>query len=134
MTLGGSRVMRITACLISAALILPLRVFAQTEPDNTVGAAGSEPSSTGLQEVLVTAQRRSESGQSVPISIAAFDASQLQEQGATGTSDLSVLVPGVTLQRSGEDESIYIRGLGNSAGTAVPIFLDGVYQAFPVAN
>src|SRR3984957_10908778 len=131
---GGSRVMRITACLVSAVLILPLRVLAQGESDQIAAPAGGAQSAAGLQEVVVTAQRRAESGQSVPISIAAFDAPQLQAAGATGTGDLSLLVPGLTLQRSGSAEQIFIRGLGNAAGTAVPIFVDGVYQAYPAAN
>jgi iron complex outermembrane recepter protein len=126
--------MRITACLVSAVLILPLRVLAQGESDQIAAPAGGAQSAAGLQEVVVTAQRRAESGQSVPISIAAFDAPQLQAAGATGTGDLSLLVPGLTLQRSGSAEQIFIRGLGNAAGTAVPIFVDGVYQAYPAAN
>ncbi len=128
--------------LVSAALALPLRVMAGT-PGSVSDAPAAEAApaesadseqSVGLSEVVVSARRHSESGQTVPISIAAFDAAQLQSAGASSTSDLPLLVPGVTLQVSGQAAMIYIRGLGNAAGTAVPIFVDGVYQAYPTAG
>src|SRR4051812_27198899 len=72
--------------LASAALALPLRALADTPgapaseatPADAAGSESAAPESSGLGEVVVTAQRRSESGQSVPISIATFDAAQLQ--------------------------------------------------------
>jgi iron complex outermembrane recepter protein len=128
--------------LAFAALALPLRAVADTPnsvsdaPAAEVAPAESADSeqSAGLGEVVVSARRHSESGQTVPISIAAFDAAQLQSAGASSTSDLPLLVPGLTLQVSGQAEMIFIRGLGNAAGTAVPIFVDGIYQAYPTAG
>ena len=121
--------------LASAALALPLSaIAADVTADDSADSQPESSETAGLGEVVVTAQRHSESGQSVPISIATFDAAQLQSAGAKSTSDLPLLVPGVTMQRSGQSEMIFIRGLGNAAGTAVPIFVDGVYQAYPAAG
>lgn len=130
---------------VLATLWLPVPAAAATPLQNASNLSStsaqakdrskSAPQSTSeLTEVVVTAQRRSQSEQNVPIAITAYVASQLRAEGASNTGDLPLLVPGIAVQRSGNYEYIFIRGIGNSSGTAVPIFVDGVYQAFPSAN
>src|SRR5262252_4902953 len=51
-------------------------------------AAPDTASAAGLQEVVVTAQRRSENAQNVPIAITAFSAEQLQQLNVTNFDDL----------------------------------------------
>ncbi len=93
-----------------------------------------------LQEVIVTAQKRQQNIQTVPIAISAFTSRQLHEQGVTSLAQLSAQTPGVTLDAgspfSGDSSvlSASIRGIGQSdfainINPAVGVYLDGVYLA-----
>jgi len=88
-------------------------------------AAAAPPTGAGLQEIVVTAQRRSESAQKVPVAIQSFDAGKLTAVAASSSQDLPSLVPGLTLQiGGGGSESIFIRGVGN--GGTVLKYVDGI--------
>jgi len=86
-----------------------------------------------LEEVVVTAQKRSQSVQDVPIAINAFDASFLQTTGVQNLEGLEQFTPGFTADTLGVTQPIYaIRGIGSgglSIGTdpAVGIYTDGIY-------
>jgi iron complex outermembrane recepter protein len=87
---------------------------------------------TELQEIVVTAQRRAENIQDVPVSIAAYSQDQMDAQGVRTMDDVSRLTPGITFQRlgaytnyNGEDSEIAIRGIESNAGPATTgIYLD----------
>jgi iron complex outermembrane recepter protein len=73
-------------------------------------------SSGGIQEVVVTAQRRSENAQDVPIAIQAFTGDTLQQLNVTNFDDLLRYLPNVTAPSAGPGQGqIFMRGL--SAGT-----------------
>ncbi len=106
--------------------------------------AGAEPADAnageGLQEIVVTAQRRAESLQDVPISISAFSAEAITEQGVGNLASLSRLAPNVNLDGgtpfSGSTAviSATIRGIGSddfafNIDPGVGIYLDGIYLA-----
>ncbi|MEH6828729.1 TonB-dependent receptor [Parasphingorhabdus sp.] len=122
-----------TATLMSgAALALAMPAFAQTAP--------AEQAQGGIQEIVVTAQKRSENVQNVPIAISAFTAEALTERAVTSVASLSNLAPNVTLDAgtpfSGSSAvlSAYIRGIGANdfafnIDPGVGIYLDGVYLA-----
>jgi len=77
---------------------------------------GAEASASGIQEVVVTAQRRTENAQDVPIAIQAFSGEMLQELNVTNFDDLIKHLPNVTASSQGPGQSnIYMRGL--SSGT-----------------
>ena len=88
----------------------------------------------GLEEILVTATRRSERLQDVPISIIAFNQEKMDAQGVRNIDDLSRLSPGVSFQRNGmsstgnyndESSDINIRGVDSTAGTSTTgIYID----------
>ena len=88
----------------------------------------------GLEEIVVTATRREERLQDVPISISAFGQEKLDVQGLRGIDDLSRLSPGVTFWRNGfsstgnyndEGSDINIRGVDSTAGTSTTaIYID----------
>src|SRR5581483_7526669 len=85
--------------------------------------------SAGLEEIVVTAQRRQERVQDVPISISAFGAEQMDTQGVRSIDDIARLTPGITFQRAdarnGADSTISIRGIASSAGAATTgIYID----------
>jgi outer membrane receptor protein involved in Fe transport len=100
--------------------------------DTAPQAAGA---STGeLQEVVVTAQRRSERLMDVPMTIQAFTQETLDQQGLRSVDDLTRVAPGVTFLRNGmsssgnyndEDSDISIRGIDSTAGAATTgIYVD----------
>ena len=89
---------------------------------------------TGIADIIVTAQRREENLQDVPISVSAFNAEQLRAQGTTDISRLEGLVPGFTFGRAGSDARPAMRGVrtenvGVNGDTTIGFFVDGVYQS-----
>ena len=98
-------------------------------------AAKDESADTndGLEEIVVTAQRREESAQDTPIAVAAFNADQLTKAGVLASEDLPSVVPGLSLRANGARANIYLRGVGNltaNSPSAVLTFIDGIYQPF----
>lgn len=98
-----------------------------------------------IEEVTVTAQRRAENVQDVPISISAFTATDLQERAVGDVSQLSNISPNVTLDAgtpfsgSGTVLAAYIRGIGQNdfafnLDPGVGVYLDGVYLARTVGS
>jgi iron complex outermembrane receptor protein len=94
----------------------------------------------GLAEIVVTAERRSENIQSVPIAVSAFTADQLQARNLTDVRTLGAISPGVNLDAGAPfsgDRSVLsasIRGVGQddfafNLNPAVGVYLDGVYLA-----
>jgi len=94
----------------------------------------------GIAEIVVTAQKRAENVQDVPIAISAFTAEALSERAVTSVASLSNISPNVTLDAgtpfSGSSAvlSAYIRGIGANdfafnIDPGVGIYLDGVYLA-----
>ncbi len=109
-------------------------IAAQARPEPTAGREAQ------LQEIVVTAQKRRQNIQSVPIAITAFTGGQMQAKGLTSLQSLSKLTPGVTLDAgspfSGDSSvlSASIRGIGQSdfainTNPAVGVYLDGIYLA-----
>ena len=89
---------------------------------------------TGITDIVVTAQRREENLQSVPISVSAFGATEIAAKGLNDVSRLEGLVPGFTFGRSGTDARPAIRGVrtenvGINADTTIGFFVDGIYQS-----
>ncbi len=112
----------------------------------------SESASGGLSEVVVTATRREERLQDVPISVSAFSQEKIDSQGLRNIDDLTRLSPGIAFQRNGngssanyndENSDINIRGIDSQAGTSTTgIYIDdtpvqsrhigfGAVNAFP---
>jgi iron complex outermembrane recepter protein len=103
-----------------------------TEP----GLADAEQSDTGgITEITVTAQRRDQSMQDVPISITAAGAETLANMGIRSTGDLSTLAPAVTFAVGLGGGAPTMRGVGGTgAGTdeaANSLYIDGVYMPSP---
>ena len=92
------------------------------------------PESIALEELVVTAQRRAENVQSVPISITAVSAAELKRNGVNDVSRLEMITPGFTFGRSGSDARPAIRGVRTETVSApndptIGFYLDGVYQS-----
>lgn len=115
--------LRASQAAILSSLIYAAPAFAQEEAgDETVG-----------NEIVVTAQKRSESVQDVPISIAAFNEETLEKANVATVLDLGRVATNFQTVRSSSTGStrIGIRGVGSLANTliepSVAVFVDGVY-------
>lgn len=86
-----------------------------------------------LEEVVVTARKRAESLQDVPMAVSAFNASQLQDAQIDNIVDLERMSPNVTLtETSGLNAgsiAVFMRGIGNDPGfdQGVGIYVDDIY-------
>jgi iron complex outermembrane receptor protein len=107
---------------------------AQTQPTPAQAQTQPTPEESGqLEEIVVTAQRREESAQRVPISLQTFSSDTLDQLAVRNTEDLTSLVGGMVIQPTAARPAIFLRGVGtNSANTtpAVLTFIDGVYYPF----
>lgn len=86
-----------------------------------------------LEEVLVTAQKRVESLQEVPSSIAAVDGTTIEKMGVENLEDLTSYVPNIHFTETGLGTQMRIRGIGsdNSQGfeQSVGVYKDGIYHS-----
>ncbi|MEO0030531.1 MAG: hypothetical protein RIS94_289 [Pseudomonadota bacterium] len=106
----------------------------------TPALAQDATNDTGIGEIIVTAQKRAENIQNVPIAITAVTAQALKDQNINSVADLSKLAPNVQLDSSAPIFSSsqiltgFIRGIGqndvsSSLEPGVGIYLDGVILA-----
>ncbi|MEH6571380.1 MAG: TonB-dependent receptor, partial [Halioglobus sp.] len=84
-----------------------------------------------LEEVIVTARKREEAIQDVPVSITAFTGNQLRDAGITNLKDLGYQTPGVQIDQSSAAQ-IWIRGIGqrddgSRIDAPVGVYIDGLY-------
>jgi iron complex outermembrane receptor protein len=110
---------------------IPLLLRALTLPVlATAGLAAAQPQ---LEEVLVTAEKRTQSINDVPLSVAALAGDDIEVGKITNLNDVAFRTPGLTFNQFNVGEPrIYIRGIGNSSDSAasdpaVGVFLDEVY-------
>lgn len=93
--------------------------------------AKRRPSSRIVEEVIVTAQKREEDVQDVPIMINAFSGEKLDAFGVESTADLAKITPGLTYTYTYGYSVIYIRGVGTdaflpNADPSVATYIDGI--------
>lgn len=111
----------------AGAILMPAQVWAQ---DTAQSASAQSPS--GLDEIIVTANRREERGQDVPIAITALTPERLQQQGINKEQDLQASVPSLVVgpngQGSRDSNSFTIRGQGATfqASPGVVVYLNEV--------
>jgi iron complex outermembrane receptor protein len=88
-------------------------------------------SSGTLEEILVTARKRSESMQTIPIAVSALTGQDLLDRGISNTKELTKIIPSLEI-REGQANQIYIRGIGERTGfarvdPAVGVYLDDLF-------
>jgi iron complex outermembrane receptor protein len=86
----------------------------------------------GLEEIIVTAQKREQGLQDVPISVQAFDRQSIDNLGAQDIGDLGIFTPNVDIGRGANQPRYAIRGIGTNdfgigSDPAVGVYVDGVY-------
>lgn len=85
-----------------------------------------------LEEVLVTATKREQSLQEIPLSVTAVSGEKLDETGVENLADLTALVPNIHFTQTGISTQMRIRGIGsdNSQGfeQSVGVYVDGIFR------
>ena len=96
-----------------AALLLTTMISAPGWAQSTPAPAAA-PQEVGIEEIVVTAQKRSESLQKVPISVQAINGEQLKQLNITNADDYIKFLPSVSVQKSGPGFSpVYFRGVAS---------------------
>jgi len=102
----------------------------------SAGAAAQGGSSYRLEEIIVTATKRAQNIQDVPISIQSLSGDTLKERGVEALPDLVAVVPSINFGNQGGSNTIILRGVGTLGGTvgnepSVATYVDGVYNPNP---
>ncbi|MBD8526513.1 TonB-dependent receptor [Pseudoxanthomonas sp. CAU 1598] len=121
------------AAAVALALLVPV-AQAQSE-----GGEGAKKDNTSLAEITVTARKREETIQDVPVAVTAYTAEALDVLDIADIGDLNAFVPNLTIyaaRGSSSTVTAYIRGIGQSdplwgVDPGVGIYLDDVYIARP---
>ena len=117
---------------------LPLILITQTlVADESVNQSSSvEVNSLTIDEIIVTAEKRTESLQDVSKAVSVFDADELETKNITDFVGLSAIAPGVTVAKNeGYKTIISIRGVGDEtnqnaiAAPSVALHMDGIFIA-----
>ncbi len=121
------------AALLGSTCIVP--AYAQEAVADPQPTAGAQTTDAAADEIVVTAQRRSERVQDVPIAISVVSGDQLQRQQVTQLTDLSRTTTALQFGAvsGGGGSGAFVRGIGTaalsrSAEGAVGIVVDGVVQ------
>jgi iron complex outermembrane receptor protein len=129
MSLGSVRLKRAGVC---SAALFATTMFTGVTHAQAQAQAPSGPGSTALEEVVVTAQKRSENLQDVPVSIQALGGEKLEQLQVSGFVDYVKYLPSVSFTTSGPGfGQVYMRGVasggdGNHSGSlpSVGVYLD----------
>lgn len=112
----------------------PILQLSQTRLALAIGAlvTWNTAAAAVLEEVVVTAQKREQSLQDVPISLSVVGGTDIDDFALRDFSDLSTQIPNFFVQDTPGNYAIYIRGMGSTAGNlafeqTVGLFVDGVY-------
>jgi len=119
-------------CTITALALLPAQAWAQNA--HVDGASVQGEAGEGLQDIVVTAQRRSERMQDVPVAITAATGARLDAIAIRSTQDLGIVTPGLSVPQTNGFAQPRVRGIGttsNGPGIENPVatYVDGVYFA-----
>lgn len=130
------------AGIICGASLFALSVSAAAEAQGGTAPAPGAPqsqardgSSPGIDDIIVTAQRRAENLQDVPVAISAFTGETLEKLAVQEFTQLAALTPGVVLTSQNGSLSTNVRGVGGNVGgpgieLQTAVYLDDVYFSF----
>lgn len=126
---NASNKTKLVCGLLLGTVLTSASAFAQE-----TNAAGTADNNMGqLQEIVVTAQRRSENVQNVPIAISAFSGASLKSGGVTSVLDLGHADPSLQANFNQGVAYPFLRGIGNIAAgvvgneSSVAVYVDDMY-------
>jgi outer membrane receptor protein involved in Fe transport len=89
-----------------------------------------ESSDTRLEEIVVTAQKKEQGLSEVPISIQVLSSERITDMGVSSWEEIAQYVPGLTVAKGVQEQSIYLRGVGSGTNKgfeqSVTQFVDGM--------
>ncbi|MEG3182773.1 TonB-dependent receptor [Novilysobacter erysipheiresistens] len=128
-------VLAVAAALVAGTGQLRAQEVRQAQETPSVAPTGEDPETTTLAGITVTAQKREEALQDVPIAITVLPEQLLQDTGVRDIKDLQLLVPGLTVTstQSAVQTTARIRGIGTVGDnpgleSSVGVVIDGVYR------
>ncbi|WP_374281106.1 TonB-dependent receptor [Novosphingobium sp.] len=131
-----ARLLSTVAVMGLAAAVVPATAMAQNAQERPEAQADASENE-GLEAIVVTAQRRTENLQNVPLSVVAVGAEQLRSSGVQTLEAVNRLAPNVVVERVGlfpGAASLSIRGVGYAGIESftdpdVAVYTNGIYQA-----
>lgn len=126
-----------------ATTAFPSGAYGQSQSASDLNQTAVAPQDSaqdaGIADIVVTAQRREQNLQDVPLSVTALDSAAIDQSGVGGTQQLQQAVPGLVSYQRSVAFVPYIRGVGsNQTGSgiesSVAVYLDGVYQGAKAGN
>lgn len=134
----GSLIWAVIAALIVSIAVVQNSVAAENAVNSEDGTAKE---TTGLEEVIVTATRRQEDLQSIPVAVTAFTGETLEELGVWEAPDLAKYTPSLNVQgpyRAVKPQfslrGVVNNGVNANTVSAVGIYVDQVYLNSPVSQ
>lgn len=136
----GTRISR-SRCVGLPALVMAAIAVAHTAPVQAEDGPANSPvaadsSAAALNEIVVTASKRSEPLSKAPIAVSALSQDQLTSAGVVGLQDLTSAVPSVEMKMVAVNDSleVTVRGITNNdfnpgGSPAVATYVDGIYLA-----
>lgn len=126
---------QVSLCAIAMTMAAPAYAADNATPDQAADQPANGP---GIAEIIVTATKRSENLQIVPVAVSAIPANVLQAKGVFETSDLSNTMPNLQVSSpyGQQQPNFSVRGVGvgtefnANAASPVGVYVDEVYQAF----
>src|SRR5262245_28021514 len=119
-----SAVIRASTSLLAGGALTTLVLFS---PETR-----AQSQEVALEQVVVTAQKRRESIQEVPISAQVLSAQTLAQQNINSLVDVAQITPSLHIGISGRTNELYIRGIGSGANQSfdqsVGVFIDDIYH------
>lgn len=115
-------------------LFLASSLIAMAAPAWRAYAADAAPPSNQIEEVIVTAERRSTKLLETPVAVSSVSGATMQTRHLQTLADLTTQMPGVQFAQGNTNTYVTIRGIGNGtnlqgADPGVAFHLDGVYLA-----
>jgi iron complex outermembrane receptor protein len=120
-----------------------------SESDEELADRAAQPTSgdapaadrRGIEEIEVTATRRQQASQDIPISLVAFDGTELEAARVTDIRDLADYTPNLEIKTAtgASNPTLFIRGIGlndfnSNASSSVAVYSDGVYMNSPAGQ
>jgi len=129
----------IAACALCAVLSMSGVHAQDTAPESasekSEQTAPARPAKRGLDEIIVTAQKREQDIRDVPISITVVSQEDIKQRDLANLNDIANVVPNVQIQATPTASFIFFRGMGSGLNrgfeTSVGVFEDGMYLGRP---
>lgn len=120
MTRTNGSIICVLQALLAITLALPAAGYAQEATPAIV-----------LEEIIVTAQRREQTLQEVPISVRVMPGAKLEQAGLERLEEIQAYIPNLTMSETGVGNNIYVRGIGSGINPgfeqSTAMFVDGVH-------